>query len=334
MNLSRKFSFILVIFLILVSFIGFFIAWYTFSLNYERKTYGKVKFSVKEGDGKLLIADNLKNNNLISNKWVFLTYVISNQLSLKAGEYEFSKSEPIKSIANKMYRGEVKNHRVTIREGWAISAIRDYLVKREIFQRKDIDLALNKIYNFSFLEGKTGESNLEGFLFPDTYELKVEAKPEELFEMMLTNMEKRLTLDIVKGFSNQGLTLKEGVILASIVETEGQTEGDRKMIAGILLNRLNSDMRLDADATVRYIISNWNKKLTMDDLKIDSPYNTRLHKGLPPGAICNPGEESLRAVAFPTKSGYWYYLSELDGTIHYSKTLDEHIQKINIYLNY
>jgi UPF0755 protein len=333
-NLNRRSSFIIIIFLLIASFIGFFVAWYDFNLNQVRKNYGKVEISIREGEGRLGIAEDLKKNEIIGNKIIFLIYVSSNQLNLKAGEYEFSKSESIKSIADKLHKGEIKTHRVTIQEGWAISAIKDYLEKRGIFERQDIDQALNKIYSFSFLDRKTGEKNLEGFLFPDTYQLRTRAKPEELIEMMLKNMEKNLTDDIKNGFLNQGLSVKEGVVLASIVETEGQKEVDRKMIAGILLNRLNSDMRLDADATVRYIIGNWNKKITLDDLRIDSPYNTRLHKGLPPGAICNPGAESLKAVAFPTSSDYWYYLSEKNGTIHYSKTLSEHNQKIGIYLNY
>jgi len=119
-------------------------------------------------------------------------------------------------------------------------------------------------------------------------------------------------------------TLHQIVTLASLIEKEARTDPSRKMVAGILINRLKKGMRLDVDATVRYITENWTRPITQADLNINSPYNTRKVAGLPPGPICNPGLASIQAVLSPAASDYLYYLTDPEGVIYYAKTLDEH----------
>ncbi|HBG81283.1 TPA: endolytic transglycosylase MltG [candidate division CPR2 bacterium] len=326
---------IIILFFMLALLAGSLFAWYDLSLNKKSGSHELVKFSISEGEKTTQIGKRLKDQGIISDYLVFIAYIKLEHLTLKAGDYEFSKSNPMKDIVDKIAKGDVKTHRITVKEGWSLEGIAKYLEEeKKLFKTGEFNKALGYEYNYSFLRGKNGKENLEGFLFPDTYELNAKSTAYDLIDMMLKNMESRLTSEVKEGFTKQGLSVKEGVILASVVELEGQKEEDRKLIAGILLERLKSGMRLEADATVRYVINDWNKKLTIDDLSIDSPYNTRLNEGLPPGAICNPGEVSLKAVANPTESDYLYYLSEKNGTMHYASTSEEHNVNVGQYLNY
>jgi len=308
---------IIILFFMLALLAGSLFAWYDLSLNKKSGSHELVKFSISEGEKTTQIGKRLKDQGIISDYLVFIAYIKLEHLTLKAGDYEFSKSNPMKDIVDKIAKGDVKTHRITVKEGWSLEGIAKYLEEeKKLFKTGEFNKALGYEYNYSFLRGKNGKENLEGFLFPDTYELNAKSTAYDLIDMMLKNMESRLTSEVKEGFTKQGLSVKEGVILASVVELEGQKEEDRKLIAGILLERLKSGMRLEAD------------------LSIDSPYNTRLNEGLPPGAICNPGEVSLKAVANPTESDYLYYLSEKNGTMHYASTSEEHNVNVGQYLNY
>lgn len=330
----KKYLIGITILFILFGGLGGLYAWYDVTLNARQKSQGMVQFSVTDGAGGFVIAKGLEKEGIIKNAWVFFTYVRLNDLTLQAGDYEFSRSASTKEIAQTIAEGKILTRRITVKEGWTISQIESYFYEKKIFTKDEFEKALGEKYGYLFLAGGTGRDSLEGYLFPDTYNIRTEATAAEVVDMMLKNMDKHLAPEILDGFRKQGLTSSQGVIMASIVELEGQKKEDREMVAGILLKRLKSDMRLEADATVRYVISNWNKKLTVDDLNVDSPYNTRLNMGLPPGAICNPGLDSMAAVARPKTSDYLYYLSEKNGTMHYARTLDEHNANIAKYLNY
>lgn len=167
----------------------------------------------------------------------------------------------------------------------------------------------------------------EGFLFPDTYLFDPDGAVKDVLTTILGNFSRRfqpLAEKYPAVLSEKGL--RTIVIIASLLEREGRTLAEKRMVAGILYRRLQLDIRLDVDATVLYVKKNWNSTITAQDLLNNSPYNTRKYKGLPPGPICNPSLESIEAALSPTTSNYLYYLTGRDGEMHYATTLEGHVQ--------
>jgi len=171
----------------------------------------------------------------------------------------------------------------------------------------------------------SAESGYEGFLFPDTYSFMPNSSPEEILEKLLENFKTRFD-PLAKKYAAflRDRSLRDVVIIASLLEREAKTLEDKRIIAGILYARLAKNIRLDVDATVLYIKGDWRAVLTMSDLSSNSLYNTRRVKGLPPGPICNPGLESLEAALSPQTTSYLFYLTGSNGEMYYAKTLEEH----------
>lgn len=180
----------------------------------------------------------------------------------------------------------------------------------------------------------------EGYMFPDTYFVDKDASASAVVAKMKNNFENKYDVDLQAKIKKLGLTPDEGVILASIVEREARSSEARKMVASILLKRLNIEMGLYVDAGIQYALgyqpsekSWWKRHLTKADLQINSSFNTRIHKGLPPTPICNPSLSSLEAVAdADPKTPYLYYYHDSEGVPHYARTLEEHNQNIANYL--
>lgn len=268
----------------------------------------EVQFSIKKGDGSKDIALNLEKEDLI--KWApaFRAYVIFKGMAgnLKAGEYLLSPSMSVPEIAEKIIKGEVLKISVTIPEGFTV---------RQIEERLGVQLP--------------GE-NLEGFLFPDTYQFSFGFFGEEAVEKMRANFEKKLTQDLREEIARQNKTVLEIITMASLIEKEVRASEDKRIVSGLLWKRLEAGMLLQVDATIAYILEaeGWG----FDEMRreialsrgIDSPYNTYKYPGLPPGPISNPGIESITAAVYPVESDYWYYLSTPEGETVFSKTLEEH----------
>jgi UPF0755 protein len=180
----------------------------------------------------------------------------------------------------------------------------------------------------------------EGYLFPDTYLFPKDATAGSLISIMENNFKQKFSAELKTQAEKKGLTENEVIILASIVEKEAKTPQDKKVVAGILLKRLEADWPLQVDATIQYALgyqssekSWWKKALSFDDLEIDSPYNSYKNKGLPPGPISNPGLYSIEAVVTADKTTpYWYYISDKQSNMHYAKTDEEHQENIRKYL--
>ncbi|MCX6701950.1 MAG: endolytic transglycosylase MltG [Candidatus Zambryskibacteria bacterium] len=169
----------------------------------------------------------------------------------------------------------------------------------------------------------------EGYLFPDTYFISKTAKSMDVINMMKENFE--VKINSVSGIATSTHKLKDIIIMASILEGEALPK-DRNIVAGILWKRLEMGMPLQVDSTFAYINGKNTYELTLDDLKIDSPYNTYKYRGLPPGPISNPGLEAIISAINPIKTKYLYFLTEKDGTIHYAKTFEEHKRNKELYL--
>lgn len=180
------------------------------------------------------------------------------------------------------------------------------------------------------LAGTTKPTSLEGFLFPATYPVDPKKPVTDLVNYQLDTFAQRTEGISYAAAKRKNLTKYDVLIIASLVEREASTTRERRIIAGVIENRLRARMRLDIDATVQYAVGSWKAELTKDDLAIASPYNTRKYFGLPPGPICNPGEDSIRAAANPIPSKYLYYVSKNDGTdLHYFSTTEAgHIANI------
>ena len=280
-------------------------------------------FVVKSGESPAVISQKLQKEGLIRNAFVFRVYLKLTGLDkqIQAGSFRLSPEQSVKEISLSLTKGRLDKW-VTIIEG---------LRKEEIATtlKKDFDIDKEK-----FLRAAR-----EGELFPDTYLIPVGADEEKILAVLDTNFEKKFSDDLRAKATKNGLTQKEVLTLASIVEREARSKEERPVIAGILIKRWREGMSIAADATVQYALgySNeeknwWRKNLTEEDLKINSPYNTRIKTGLPPGPICNPGLASIKAVVSPGESPYYFYLHDEDGKVHYARTFAEHQQNIRKYL--
>lgn len=280
-------------------------------------------FVVRRGEGVKSIAGRLAAEGLIRSPTGFylLVKVMGLERSLQAGDYRLNAGMDAGTIAKEMTHGTLDVW-VTILEGWRAEEVAAKL-------SKELDIP----------ESEFAKVAREGYLFPDTYlfpkDATVGAVAQLFFSTFDTKVDEALRADAKK----TGLTFDEVLTLASIVEREGRTEEDRPMIAGILLNRLNADWPLQADATLQYALGYqvrektwWKKELFDDDKKVKSPYNTYLNPGLPPGPIANPGIVSIKAVIYPKTSDYWYYLHDPKGGVHYGRTLEDHNRNIEKYL--
>ncbi len=181
----------------------------------------------------------------------------------------------------------------------------------------------------------TSVPSLEGFLMPGTYEISRDITAQELVKLFYDRFNQNVTPDIREGFANQGLTLVEGVTLASIVQHEAVLEAEQPKIASVFYNRLADQMKLDSDPTVQYALGYdeqqktwWKNPLTIADLQINSRYNTYIYPGLPPGPIANPGLAALRATAFPAQTDFYYFRALCDGSSRhaFAKTYEEHLK--------
>jgi len=295
-------------------------------------------FEIKEGEGVLVIAKKLEQNGFIHDKWLFSFYVFAiNEYShLQAGTYSLSPSINIPTIARKIINGESVYIAITIPEGFTNKQIEERISQKIPLKQGEIPLDQQKavVYKdkFNFLGDVPDESNLEGFFFPDTYYFNIGAGRQEMAEKMLDNFAKKINPELREVIREQSRSIFDIVIMASMIEKEVRTMRDKKLVAGILCKRLESDMPLQIDATIVFITDGKITKITNKETRIDSPYNTYKYKGLPVGPICNPGLESIEAAIYPQENAFWYYLSTPEGETIFSRNFQEHLVAKQKYL--
>jgi len=289
-------------------------------------------FEVKSGEGVKDIAENLENSRLIKNKYYFDYYIweTNSKGKIQAGKYELRGSMTIPEIVQVLSIGEVVSNEVktTFPEGISAKDMAEIL-KNKGFNDSDF---LNKINcgcgvktDYEFLKSKPEKTNLEGFLFPDTYIFFKNAKPEDIINRMLLNFEEKLTAGIRGDIEKSGHSVYEIVTMASILEKEVKTPEDMKIASGIFWDRIQAEMPLQSCATIAYVLGKEKKQYSYDDTRTSSPYNTYMNKGLPPGPIDNPGMNALRAAIYPTKTDFNYFLTDPEtGKTIFSKTIEEH----------
>ena len=292
-----------------------------------------IPFTIKPGQTVPQIVDSLKSAGLIRDRLMFTVYISLHGLRahLQAGTYELKLTQSADQIAGVIAGGKTTSRKIIIPEGYTIAQIKKLAVQVGI-PAADFTAATSPeaSYPQAFLAGRPAGIGLEGYLFPDSYELTSITTAHQLVSAMLDNFGRRVASVYQAPFAIENLTLHQGLTLASIVEREVSSAADRPIVAQIFLSRLRAGATLGSDVTVQYAADQLGVPF---DINLDSPFNTRLHAGLPPGPICNPGTGALDAVANPAKTDYLYFLAGKDGKTHFAKTYAEHQRNVQLYLN-
>ena len=318
----------IIVMLIFIAVFGYF--GYNAYKNYLKSPVGEGPQSaivVNPGDTLTDVANKLKEKSIIRDVRTFLQSASEEGFdTVNVGDFVVSPKMTHSEIIQ-AFKGGSTDVRVTLLEGWRV---------------EQIAKELNRTLGLNENEFIAAAKDSEGYLFPDTYFFNPEASIETVISTMKRNFERKYTPELQNKIKAKGLTPKEGVILASMVEREGRSAKVRTEVAGVLLNRLDMGMKLDIDATVQYAKDSqklqngtlqkfWEPILIADYQGVSSPYNTYTNNGLPPGPIANPSLMSLEAVANAPKSEYVYYFHDAAGNSHYAKTLDEHNANVATY---
>ena len=310
-------------------------AWLLFGLltPYSKKEQWKIA-AISPGASLLGIANQLSEEHLLSasGKSVFVVVsVLSGKArKLQPGRYRFSPSMSAWEVLKWLAEGKVYVFRVTIPEGFTLNQI-GALLESEGIGTKEEFAVLTARNNGSFLSIVPKENpSLEGYLFPDTYEIDGRQGQLDIVNKMLARFKEVVWQGLFRTSRNDcGLSRHQLITLASMVEGEAKAPAERPIIAGVLLNRLRKGMKLECDATVQYALGERRTRLTYRHLDVPSPYNTYLISGLPPGPICSPGKASIEAAMHPAATPFLFYVARPDGSHVFSRTFSQHQAAIN-----
>ncbi len=278
------------------------------------------------------VADILEKEGVIAGvkRFCLLAKLKGVEKEIKAGDYTFNTAMAPSAVLSKLISGEYRTHKVTIPEGFNTFQIAALLEEEGLVEKKRfLKYASDPVFVHSL--GIKGNS-LEGFLFPDTYYLRKGMGGEDrILRKMVARFNEVFKEQYQERARELNLSRVELIALASIVEKETSDPSERSLIAAVFHNRLKRGIRLQSDPTVIYGIRDFDGNLTKKDLKTKTPFNTYLFRGLPPQPIANPGEESIKAVLYPSPKKYIYFVSKNNGTHHFSTTLKEHNRAVNRY---
>ena len=291
-----------------------------------KKGEGEITVVIPPGFTLRKIEERLIEQGVFTNPrgFTLLSKVMGIEKKLKAGRYRFCKNSSKLLVLQILSMGITEPFRITIPEGIRIERIAEIL-------EEDLGIEKNQILN-SLKDGefsrKLGfqDNGLEGYLFPDTYEFAFETNLEEIVEVMARRLLEIFDEEARMRAKELGFTLHEILTMASMIEKEIIHYSEGPVIGGVLYNRLRIRMPLQCDATVQYALPKWKSRLTYRDLKINSPYNTYLRLGLPPGPICNPSQASLQAALYPEKVDYLYYVARPSGYHIFTRSHTEHVR--------
>ncbi len=288
--------------------------------------------SIVQGSSLQDISRQLEDKGAIRSRHLFRVYamITDQQAGLQAGTYRFGPEEDMTSIMRRISRGDVAQMAITIPEGFTFEEIARRLSSRLNVETGEVlKSAEKKSWDRDYLpDSENVQWQLEGYLYPDTYSIPYDIEPEELLSLMLDRFEERWREELED--ADTDLDVNELVTLASLVEKEGKLSEEKPLIAGVIYNRLESDMKLQIDASVQYALEERQARLLYRDLEVDSTYNTYLYEGLPPGPIASPGDNSLRAALSPEDSDYLFYFARSDGSHIFTETYQEHLEQQRI----
>ncbi|WP_126427881.1 endolytic transglycosylase MltG [Brevibacillus marinus] len=294
---------------------------------------------IPSGSSVREIARLLEEAGLIRDATVFSYYVQAKGVGsrLQAGEYRFEVGAPLDQLLAKMVNGDVVKNtvRFTIPEGWTVEQIANALAEKGLVDKQEFLREVNEgdFSQFAFVREIPAAAGrkyrLEGYLFPETYEVEKGASEHEIIARMLAQFEKELQPQWREALKERQMSIHEAVTLASIVEREVVVDAERPIVAGVFYNRLRDQWLLESCATIQFILGKQRERILYEDLQVDSPYNTYLHPGLPPGPIASPGRASLAAVVQPAQHDYYFFVTKKDGSSehYFSRTYEEHLAR-------
>ena len=302
-----------------------------------------IVFEIKSGTGTSKIAEQLQQEGLIRSGLAFKGYLKWKKQgsNFMAGTYSMNPGGSYEQIVNKLKNGEVVPEEMvkfTIPEGYTVLQMADKLSEEGIVDRDEFIKLANdpSAFDVDIITDIPVDEELryvlEGYLFPETYELKKDSSTHDVMQRMLEEFQTKVNSipDLEKELQEKNLSLHELLTIASLVEREVVVDAERPLVAGVIYNRIQQDMKLEIDATVQYLLDKPKARLLFKDLKVESPYNTYLNKGLPPGPIASPSFPSIQAGLQPEASDYLFYVTKKDGSSEhlFAKTYKEHQQNI------
>nr|WP_245347457.1 endolytic transglycosylase MltG [Cohnella lubricantis] len=288
-----------------------------------------VRVTIAKGMGAKSIAEELEQSGLIRNAFLFSAWLkYKNEgAGFQAGDYDMMPGLTLEEIVAKLNAGDTiaaETVKFTIPEGFTVEQIADRLVKEAginkdkfLQEMKDPNVLGASMWTKEIPENASLKYPLEGYLFPETYEMKKGSSEEDIIDRMVAELDRKLGQlpeDWQTTMEERGLNLHQLLTIASLVEREVMLDDERAKVASVIENRLEKEMPLQIDATIQYALGKQKEKLSTDDLKIDSPYNTYLNQGLPPGPIASPSLKSIEAALYPEDTDYLYYVTKKDGS--------------------
>ncbi|MFQ5456213.1 MAG: endolytic transglycosylase MltG [Nitrospirota bacterium] len=307
-----------------IIFLFLFVKLYSFCNTYPAEEESHKIINISEGTGLRKAANILFKEGLITDSDLFVLWgkIKGIERRLIPGEYDLHSRMLPTEILNMLNSGRVLQYKVTIPEGVTAKWIGKRLEEKGLADHKRF---LRLIYDREFIKTlKVDADSLEGYLFPDTYFFSRNTKEEEVIKRMVAQFREIYTKRYRERERELNMTQNDIVTLASIIQKEMGTDKEAALISAVFHNRLKKKMALQSDPTVIYALPEFNGNLRRVDLKINSPYNTYRKKGLPPGAISNPGKKAIHAALYPADVNYLYFVSKNNGTHKFSRTISEH----------
>jgi UPF0755 protein len=318
-----------VVLLLLIGILTYFALLLNYSTSPIDKKNKQVVVDIPTGSSFLTLTEILTNAGIVNNRLLFYGLAITRQAlsSIRAGEYEFNTSMTPSDVVAKLLRGEIKTYRVTIPEDLSIKEIAARLAEYKLIDEESFfELAEDE----EFLRALgIKASSVEGYLFPETYYFDRSMSTRQVMRIMVNEFWKKVTPAMLERARKMNFSIQQYITLASIIGKETGSREEKRLISAVFQNRLTKKMRLQSDPTAVYDLENFAGAVKRRHLKRNSPYNTYVINGLPPGPIANPGLDSLKAALYPAKVSYLYFVLQGDGSHFFSSSLEMHNQAIS-----
>ena len=339
LNISKKPSHLRLIILsaialfVVIGAISSFVAYISYKNNlrpFNTKDKTEHRVIVKEGETSKQIAEKLQKQGLIKSSDAFLLYMQFEKPKsvLKTGCYSLMPSQGVEKIISELHAGKTGACMVTIIPGRTLDELTSDLSAYE-YSKESIKKALKETYDSPLLADKPKGASLEGYIYPETFDMQADTDPHNLFQRSMDTLYEKLKEDnLLEAFKARGLTIYQAITLASIIQKEASDPNEQPQIAQVFLTRLEKGMKLESDVTFHYAAKIIG---VQPSLSLDSPYNTRIYPGLPPGPISNMNYSALKSVAHPTEGDYLFFIAGDDGKIYYGHTVEEHQKNISNY---
>ena len=326
-NISRPILIIIVV--ILIASIGFMHLTGNVALKGEPKQLVVVKAGMTTDE----LTEVLFSENLITSPLAFRIQARALRLGdkLKVGEYEIKPGMSNSKIIKMLKEGRVRFLVLTIPEGYTVEQIATKIEKEGFGKAEEIKKLAKDYEPYPYMQTNNPDViyKAEGFLYPSTYHISFGISESDILRLLVNEFDEQLTPAIRMAITAQNMTIRDAVNMAAMVEKEAVFADEKPLIAGVFRKRLAIGMPIQSDTTIQYILGTQKPEITIADTKIESPYNTYLHQGMPPGPIASPSISTIEAVLNATDTELLYFVADLEGRHHFTKTYEEHLQEID-----